>query len=119
MRLNTFRHTVNAVPCVRLYRLRKKSLILFAHLFEHWFSAAILVFALSRTVSPGDFAVPGHTPPRAYTAGISFTIRTRLAAVARKRNHQSTFLAPRNFTCRRMLSSLPQPNTFSISLRFF
>jgi hypothetical protein len=30
-----------------------------------------------------------------------------LAAVARKRKNQSTFLAPRSFTCRRILSSLP------------
>ena len=54
-----------------------------------------------------------------YTAGISFTRRSRLAAVANKRNNQFTFFTPRTFTCRRMLFNFAQPKTFSISLRFF
>jgi hypothetical protein len=57
------------------------------------------------------------TTPSTYTAGISFTSRTKLAAVASNRNNQFTFFTPRTFTCRKMLSSLAQPNTFSISFR--
>lgn len=88
-------------------------------LFPSYFFAANFAWHASGAVSPVAFASSEHTPPRTYTAGISFTIRTRLAAVATKRKSQSTFLAPRSFTCRRILSSLPQPNTFSIRLRFF
>jgi hypothetical protein len=103
----------------RLNRLRKNSLIFFVNLSIVVFRRKSGALNFFRTVPPGDFGFAKHTSPRAYPAGISFTMRTRLAAVARKRKKQSTFLAPRSFTCRRMLSSLPQPNTFSISLRFF
>src|SRR5277367_674218 len=56
------------------------------------------------------FCDPSQTlRPRPYTAGISFTRRTRLPAVASNRNNQFTFFTPRTFTCRRILSSLAQP----------
>ncbi len=69
---------------------------------------------VSRLLRPSE-----DTTAFTYTAGISFTRRSRLAAVANKRNNQFTFFTPRTFTCRRMLFNFAQPNTFSTSLRFF
>ena len=103
----------------RLNRLLKKSLIAFANFPDPSFFAAHRASDFPGLPRPVEFASCRHTAPRAYTAGISFTSRTKLAAVASKRNHQSTRFRPRSLTWRRTLSSLPQPNTFSISFRFF
>jgi len=72
----------------------------------------------SFTVGGAAFFGGNHTTPPAYTAGISLAMRIRLPAVATSRNNQSTFLFPRTFTWRAMLSSLAHPNTFSTNLRF-
>jgi hypothetical protein len=103
----------------RLKRLRKNSLASAAGSGKCYsFEPRRRLFALLLRV-PVISLASRDTSTSAYTAGISFASRTRLTAVASRRNNQSTFLTPRTFTCRRMLSSFPQPNTFSTNLRFF
>src|SRR5260370_16680507 len=77
------------------------------------FSPRTLLWTLPGPCPRLEFAASEHTPPRAYTAGISFTIRTRLAAVATNRKSHSTFLTPPIFTSPRILPTSPTPNTSS------
>ena len=82
------------------------------------FSSQAAVFLAISLFVPRLLRPSADTTALTYTAGISFTRRSRLAAVANKRNNQFPFFTPRTFTCRRMLSSFAQPNTFSTNFRF-
>jgi hypothetical protein len=97
----------------------EKITCLLSRLCEARFFRAIPAFFRCFSPRPVGFVTSyRHYDPGPYTAGISFTRRTRLAAVTTNRTNQSTFFTPRTLTCRRMLSSFAQPNTFSTSLRF-
>jgi len=61
---------------------------------------------------------PDTLLPWSYCAGISFRIRSKIWAVARSRNSQSTRALPRSLTCRAARSCLAHLNTFSTNLRF-
>src|SRR5205807_7728035 len=66
-----------------------------------------------------------NTTPRAYCTGtdvslgrgINFTILTKLWVAMTRRNIQSTRSCPRSLVCLTGRSCLPQPKTFSTSLR--
>src|SRR5271166_1805570 len=107
---------------VRLKRLLKKALAFVLAARRGHFSRVERPFSIAFLSLQELFSPCRHTTPSTYCAGISFcnfTMRTRLLAVASRRNNQSTRFTPCNLSLRMMLSSLPQPNTISTSLRFF
>src|SRR5271165_228510 len=105
-----------------LQRLLKKALAFVLAARRGHFSRVERPFSIAFLSLQELFSPCRHTTPSTYCAGISFcnfTMRTRLLAVASRRNNQSTRFTPCNLSLRMMLSSLPQPNTISTSLRFF
>src|SRR5271166_4722774 len=106
----------------RLKRLLKKAFAFVAVPLRAHFSRVERPFGIAFLSLQELFSPCRHTTPSAYCVGISFrsfTMRTRLLAVASRRNNQSTRFTPCNLSLPMMLSSLPHPNTLSTSLRFF